>query len=182
MRVGLLLAALGLFVLVAHSTYVHLSSQKKEAAVAPSPVFLAEGMTMPEELPLETLDGKKTTVGDLKGKVLLINFWAGWCAPCLHEMPGLFALQKTLADKGVVVLGVNMDEDPRVGMLALTRAAGAAPFTIYKGLNSPLADRFPIEGLPFTVVVDKGLRIAYAHAGEVNWSRGRALELVEKIL
>jgi thiol-disulfide isomerase/thioredoxin len=139
-------------------------------------------MQLPEGLELDTLESKATPLADFHGKVVLINFWAGWCGPCLHEMPGLYELQKTLGPKGFVVLGVNMDEDPKSGLRTLKRIAGEAPFPIFHGMGSPLADLFAIDGLPFTVVLDKSFHIAYAQAGEVNWGGVRARHLIEALL
>ena len=58
-----------------------------------------------------TLDGKPAKLADLRGKVVVLNFWATWCAPCVEEMPSLERLHQELASKGVVVLGVSVDED-----------------------------------------------------------------------
>lgn len=178
-RVTLLLVGLAAFVWIAHSSYVNLLHKHEEQAPMPP---LAKGMLMPDGLTLQTLDAKQEPLADFRGKVVLINFWAGWCGPCLHEMPSLFDLQKRLAPKGFVVLGVNMDDNTSSGMLALKKAAGDPPFPIYHGMGSPLADRFAIEGLPYTVVLDKSFHITYAHAGEVDWNSVQARDLVEGLL
>ena len=119
---------------------------------------------------------------EYRGKVVLLNFWAGWCAPCLHEMPGLYALQRSLEKRGFVVLALNMDDNPQNGLNVLKKVAGEAPFLILKGAGSSLADRFPIEGLPYTVILDKSFRIVYAQAGEVDWNGARARSLIENFL
>jgi cytochrome c biogenesis protein CcmG/thiol:disulfide interchange protein DsbE len=54
---------------------------------------------------------RKLSLSDYKGKVVLLNFWATWCAPCIAEMPDLIALQEKMKDKGVVVVGVSIDAD-----------------------------------------------------------------------
>ena len=179
-RITLLLTALAAFLWIAHSAYRNLAQQKAEQQ-APQPP-LTKGMAMPDDLNLENLDAKSVALADYRGKVVLLNFWAGWCAPCLHEMPGLIELQKRLASRGFVVLGVNMDENPRDGLRVLKKTAGDASFPMFKGMASPLADRFAIDGLPFTVVLDKNYKIVYAHAGEVDWKSEQARKLVEELL
>ena len=142
-----------------------------------------EKMTMiPETLSLEGKGAGAKRLKDFKGKVLLINFWAGWCGPCLHEMPGLYAVQREFSARGFSVLAISMDEDFSGGMSALRRVAGAPPFPIFKGVGSEMADHFPIEGLPYTVILDKSLRVVYARAGEVDWNAPRARRLIEELL
>lgn len=75
-----------------------------------------------------TLDGKTTALAEHKGKVVLVDFWATWCAPCKAEVPELVALQEELGPKGFVVLGVSMDEDKDA----------VKPFTDKKGVNYPV--------------------------------------------
>lgn len=58
-----------------------------------------------------TVDGKPTRLSDLRGKVVLLNFWATWCQPCVDEAPSLNALQKEIAPMGGTVLGVSVDDD-----------------------------------------------------------------------
>jgi len=113
--------------------------------------------------------------------VILINFWAGWCAPCIAEMPGIYELQKRLRGKGFEVFAVNMDGNPEDGMKALLRF-GEAPVSFFKGAGSDLAEQFAIGGLPFTVVVDRERKIRYARAGEVNWVQSETVSLIEGIL
>ena len=64
----------------------------------------------PKDFPL-TLDGKPTQLSDLRGKVVLLNFWASWCQPCIEEAPSLNALQQRIAPLGGTVLGVNVGVD-----------------------------------------------------------------------
>lgn len=60
---------------------------------------------------LKTLEGEKIKIADLKGKVVLINLWATWCAPCIEEMPYFVKLQDKYRDDGFIVLGLNSDEE-----------------------------------------------------------------------
>src|ERR1700730_16352727 len=66
--------------------------------------------TTAHDFPL-TLDGKPAHLSDLRGKVVVLNFWGSWCQPCVEEAPGLNRLQKQIASRNAVVLGVAADED-----------------------------------------------------------------------
>jgi len=179
-RITWVLVALAAFAWMTHSTYRHLLQQKIDQR-EPRPPLIA-GMPMATDLFLESIDGKQVPLSDYKGKVILLNFWASWCAPCMHEMPGLFALQKEFRAKGLVVLGLNMDDNPALGLAVLRKVAGQADFPIFKGVNAPIAERFSIEGLPFTVLVDKNFKIIFAKPGEVDWISAGAKELVGSLL
>jgi thiol-disulfide isomerase/thioredoxin len=90
------------------------------------PSQVVKGTAAPLEGP--ALDGKTASLAEHKGKVVLVDFWATWCAPCKAEVPELVALQKELGPKGFVVLGVSMDEDQ----------AKVAPFAKSKAVNYPI--------------------------------------------
>jgi thiol-disulfide isomerase/thioredoxin len=101
---------------------------------------------------LSDLDGKPWTLHELKGKVVLVNFWATWCPPCRKEMPDLDALYKRFKDQGLVVLAVD-DED----------AAKVTPFLKDKPVSYPVLldpgrkinDLFRIDGIPKSFIYDR---------------------------
>ncbi len=62
---------------------------------------------------LKTLDGKKVTLEDFKGKVIILDFWATWCPPCIAEIPHFIELQKKYGKEGVQFLGISLDQDPK---------------------------------------------------------------------
>jgi thiol-disulfide isomerase/thioredoxin len=172
-----LLVSFLVLVVAVQTAYRGLSKQQ-QANIS----MLGEGDVLPRELPLLALDGTASQVGDLGEKALLINFWAGWCGPCLKEMPSLYKLQDLRKERGLVVLAVAMDESPEGAKKALQRFGGAPPFTVYQGFERPIFSRFPVEGIPFTVLVDKKGVIRYAKAGERDWTDAESLALVEEIL
>lgn len=71
------------------------------------------GIDMPP-FKAKTLGGQDFSTADLKGKVVLLDFWASWCGPCIVEMPNIKRLHEQWADKGLVIIGINLDDDPRV--------------------------------------------------------------------
>src|ERR1700674_2341559 len=94
---GVVVVALGILLLFAMPSY-----RQGEASIA--------GKTA-EDFPLE-ITGKPGHLTDLKGKVVILNFWATWCPPCVEETPALNHLQKYIESRNGVILGVAADEDP----------------------------------------------------------------------
>jgi thiol-disulfide isomerase/thioredoxin len=112
------------------------------------------------------LDGRAYNLGDLKGKVVLVNFWATWCPPCLAEIPDLIDLQEKYRDQ-ILVVGVSEDEEP----VEVVRK-----FAAERGVNYPivmvtpeLRDAFPlVVALPTTFVLDRDGRLAKKHVGQLR--------------
>ncbi|MEO8098053.1 MAG: TlpA disulfide reductase family protein [Acidobacteriota bacterium] len=124
----------------------------------------------PEPAPDFTLadaSGKSVTLSDYKGKVVLLNFWATWCAPCKAETPWFMDLQKTYGDD-LVVLGVAMDEDGW-GAVRPFIEQRQVNYPIMLGTPQPGAPQLPgmyrnIESLPSTFLIDRKGRIRGTHA------------------
>ncbi len=109
------------------------------------------------------IDGRAVTSESAKGKVLLVNFWATWCAPCREEFPSLVALQARYQED-VMVLGMALDESPLDQIAAFAKEHDATfPIIVATG---PDADLFGgVMGLPTTFVVSRNGRIVFSHTG-----------------
>ncbi len=142
------------------------------AAVALLALLNACSQPVAPDVRYTTLDGQSARLGALKGKVVLVNFWATWCAPCVEEMPALARLREKLAPRGFEVLAVNQGEMP----------ARVTAFTERSNLDIPVAlDReksvakaWKVRALPTTFVVDAKGRIRLYAEGELD--TGPALE------
>lgn len=117
-----------------------------------------------QEFALEDLSGKKVKLSDFRGKVVLVTFWATWCGPCKKEMPELQKFQKAHADKGVVVLAVNIDD--------FNSRSKIKPFLAESGLTLRVLLEDPAQltgydysGIPALYVIDREGRIAHARTG-----------------
>lgn len=144
--------------------------------------LIKEGDIFPFSTELLDLDGKAQTMDFIKGKVVIINYWAAWCSPCIREMPSLYKLQQKWKDRGLVVLALSMDDNPQQAAESLKRMAGVPTFNLYRGQNTAMGSIFPIDGLPFSVILDRSGKIQYAQAGEVDWSSREASLWIEKLL
>jgi len=105
-------------------------------------------------LTVTTLKGGSFDDAALQGKVVVVNFWATWCVPCIREIPGFNRLNDELAGSGVVVLGVSMDEDGGAPLVASFLKDHPMKYSV--ALGSPkLTERFHLNLLPTTVVFDR---------------------------
>jgi len=102
---------------------------------------------------LKTLDGSSVKLSDLKGKVVVLDFWATWCVPCVKVMPKLNALHKGLAAKGLVVVGITQEEAADVKAFAAENAAAEYQIAIDEGQDA--TRKYRVQGLPMTTVIDK---------------------------
>lgn len=116
----------------------------------------------------QTLEGKSVKLSDLKSKVVVINFWATWCTPCVRELPSLQRLANEYAPRGLTVVGVNMDENPG-DVLASFLIKHEIKFQSFIDPKGELADRLGISGLPLTLVVDGNRKLLFDHLGDEEW-------------
>lgn len=111
---------------------------------------------------------RSVTLSDYKGKIVLLNFWATWCSPCIEELPSLVQLQERWKDKGVVVLAVSIDVDEN-GYHKFIRDHGVNLLTVRddKQMSSSL---YGTTGWPETFVIDRDGNIRRKFVGAVNWN------------
>jgi peroxiredoxin len=142
------------------------------AAATPAPAGSAMiGQPLPA-LALADLDGRMHALGDYRGRRLLLNFWASWCAPCLQEMPALDEAQRKFADHGVTVLGIAMDQPDHVRAFL---ARQPVSYPILLGSLDPPSTSLQLgdeaEILPYSVLIGADGRIIATHAGVLSAAR-----------
>lgn len=146
-------------------------------------LLFVEAPLAPPEPMLVDLDGRSHSLTEWRGKVVVLNFWATWCAPCREEMPVFAALQQELGDQGLQFVGVAIDDPEAVrGYLArhpvnypiLVGDAGVPAWA--DGLGNQLA------ALPFSVVFDRDGRKIHAQTGLFRREQvlGKVASLMEK--
>jgi thiol-disulfide isomerase/thioredoxin len=129
-----------------------------------------------------TLAGARVSLGDYRGKVVVVNVWGSWCPPCRAEAPMLADAARTLAPKGVVFLGINSRNPERAGPLAFERRYRVPYDSIYDpGGRTLLAFHGTLapNSIPSTVIIDRQGRVAASVIGEVT--RTTLLDLVDDV-
>lgn len=111
---------------------------------------------------LRTLDGAPVSLESLKGKVVLIDFWASWCGPCMREMPFLGKLARALRPEGLEVLAVNVEGEPEKVRQAIAKIPPPLRVLVDEGA---VAERYGVQTLPHLVVVDRAGEVAWVHVG-----------------
>ncbi|MDT7602257.1 MAG: cytochrome c-type biosis protein [Acidobacteriota bacterium] len=115
------------------------------------------------EIELKTLDGQPFSLASLRGRVVILNFWATWCVPCRAEIPDLSAMQRDLASRGLTVVGVSADDtadDVRDFQKELKQ-----DYTVVLGTSAAKA-QYGVVGLPRTFIIDRAGRIRRTIPGE----------------
>jgi thiol-disulfide isomerase/thioredoxin len=112
--------------------------------------------------------------------VVLVNFWATWCEPCREEMPSIEKLRARLAGRPFDVLAVNYVESPEKVSDFLKRENITLPVLLDR--DQQAAEAWNAKGLPMTFLVDAGGRVRYWAFGEMDWSGGEALKIVEQLV
>ncbi len=109
------------------------------------------------EISLKNPEGKTVTLSSLKGKYVLIDFWASWCGPCRKENPNVVRLYKEYKDKGFTVLSVSLDDDAAAWKRAISEDNLLWPNHVsdLQKWNSSMPKLYGFEGIPYTVLVDK---------------------------
>ena len=98
-----------------------------------------------------------------EGQVVVLDFWASWCAPCRRSFPWLNAMHAKYSSQGLVIIGVNVDNDPAAAATFLEEFP--AEFQIYYDTDAVLARQYDIQGMPSSVVIGRDGEIADTHIG-----------------
>ncbi len=112
---------------------------------------------------LKSNSGKNIKLSELRGQVVMINFWASWCGPCLQEMPLLEQLYKKYQPLGFTLLGVDVEEDSSDAIKWLKKVK--VSFPILFDNENEVSERYHVSAMPTTVIVDRDGKIRYIHMG-----------------
>lgn len=148
------------------------------AASSAAPASSTAGRKPAPDFELERPDGETVQLSDYRGKVVLIDFWASWCGPCVRALPELMEIKKGFADRDLQVVGVSLDRSREKYEQFVRRHGMDFPQNFDgKQWNNEVARLYGVRSIPRTVLLDREGRIAQVNA------RGRALQAaIERLL
>jgi len=129
---------------------------------------------------LKSLDGKNVRLSDLRGQVMLLNFWASWCGPCRQEMPILDEIHNKYKSLGFSVLGVNLDAKSKKAIGYLKDTPVTFP-VLYdpKGVTS---EQYGVSAMPSTVIIDRNGNVRHLHKGYKSGYEDEYMAQIKKLL
>ncbi|MYJ76353.1 MAG: TlpA family protein disulfide reductase [Gammaproteobacteria bacterium] len=185
--VGMLAGAVALVAIGTIGILLLAAAIQKMVGGAGSMAVVDGGVLMAPPFPTETdsaigwqlqdLDGNETDLAEISAKVVFVNRWATWCAPCITEMPSIEKLAAELADDDIAFVIVSDESVETV-----------APFVADKGWDLPiyLAKQVPpiyqSRGIPTTFVLDETRRVVFAHVGSALWDAPTSLDYFDGLL
>lgn len=133
------------------------------------------------EFTLKDVNGSSVSLSSLKGKVVLLNFWATWCPPCRDEMPSLEKLHLRMKDKGLAVLSVSVDKS----IPAVRDFIGKAPISFPVLLDTKMEvtkSLFKVYTIPTTFLIDRDGTVIEKYFGEQDWTKPEKVKKIESLL
>lgn len=129
---------------------------------------------------VRTDSGKELTRGDFGGKLLVLNFWATWCPPCIDELPSLQTMASQLAPKGVVVLGVSVDTNAAAYQQFLKSAR--ISFETSRDPEAGISADYGTFKYPETYVINREGKVVQKHIGPRDWMDPEIIKGIESLL
>src|SRR5260370_29340730 len=129
-------------------------------------------------IPISDLNGAASSLERFRGKVVLLNFWATWCAPCVHELPTLDGLQAELGGETFTVIAVTVDRGGSAVVRSFLARDGLSHLPVYLDAQGKLASALGSVGLPVTYVVGKGGQLEGSLVRPADWASEPARALI----
>ncbi len=131
---------------------------------------------------------RTVTLSQLRGKIVVLNFWATWCPPCIEEMPSLVQMQKKFQGKDVTVLAVSVDDDAdayhkflkdhAIDLLTVRDPGGPKSDL---GVTAPVASRYGTYKFPETYIIDREGVIRRKFIGPIDWNQQEIIEYLSRL-
>jgi len=164
--------------------YLGVQYSKFEPKTVPITTKIEDQHIKLPNFPLDIDKDKQVSFYDFQGKVVLLSFWASWCAPCLVELPLFEKLKQKIDDDDFVIVPVNLDEAVEDGFNFVKRfwPEHKLSFTTYYDFDKSLPSALAIGGLPTNYLVDKNSFVVFESSGLQNWLDPEIIKLIEEAL
>jgi len=139
------------------------------------------GPTMAPDFAVTDLDGRAVRLSALRGRVVLLNLWTTWCAPCREEMPSLDRLQARMRDRAFTLLAVSQDEEGRRAVEAFLQQTRLS-FPVYLDPEHRVGDRYEVWGYPETFVIDQNGVVVERVIGPRDWASAQSIAQLEALI
>jgi peroxiredoxin len=136
--------------------------------------------SMAPSFTLPSSSGEVVTLDELKGQVVMINFWASWCGPCRQEMPLLEQMHKRYSALGFTLLGVNVESDTKDAEKWLQQVPVTFPVLFDK--QNQVSKLYDVNAMPSTVFIDRKGNVRYLHRGYKNGDESEYLNQIRALL
>ena len=143
----------------------------------------AQAVGIRDEAPdftLKSLERGNLRLGEYRGQVVLLNFWASWCGPCRQEMPLLDRLHSRYEDTGFAVLGVNVEGEEAPARELVEKTRVTFPILIDEGQR--VSEMYNLQAMPSTMVIDRDGIVRYIHLGYKPGDEAKYVEVVKKLI
>lgn len=134
------------------------------------------------KLSFENTEQETVSLAKYQGKVVLLNFWATWCPPCIKEMPSMQRLQEHFANEDFEIIAINAGEDSVAVSSFLLELDRELTFTILLDEQNRSFNEFNIRGLPMTLLFDKQGKLVETVLGDREWDSEESKAMVAKFL
>jgi peroxiredoxin len=138
--------------------------------------------TVAMDFRLNHLDGTTASLQDFSGKVVLLNFWATWCLPCIQEMPDMEKLWQQYKDAGLVVLGVSNDDAGKRKRVETFINKVNLSFPILLDPDSTISELYNVSAIPVSYLIDRNGVLLAKIVGVREWASPEAFTLIEHLL
>lgn len=134
-----------------------------------------------KDLVLKTVDNKKVVFKDIKSPIVILNFWASWCKPCLVEFPSIVKLKKKYSDEKVMVFGINQDDDDQIVQIKKIVKKYKLNFPNIADIDGSILEKFMVSAIPVSITYHKGKVIDVSN-GAKDFSSEEIFEKFDKLL